>query len=165
MNTQEYLVYAETWYLAVNEPPSKQLALPPLFVPGSSPFRCDFGELSLPVLDWHVSGSDRTPVRVVVYDDPDFFNVLAESDRQFLLHMFAIMLYNMVKSGQARLQYGIAVQTMDGRELSPTWHVEYHISLIRTDFAEDAEQSRYIANIWSGQPPKKLCPRRKESDS
>ena len=157
MNTKDDLVYAETWYLAVDEPLTTPLAFPPLVVPGTSPFRCDFGELSLPCLDWHESGEGRAPVRVVIYDDPDFFHVLAESDRQFLFHIFALILRDLVKSGQTRFQYGCPVQTMEKGDFHSTHYVEYHFSLIKTEFAGNAEESRYIANIWSGQPPEKAC--------
>jgi hypothetical protein len=112
--------------------------------------------MTLPVIDYHVSEPDRTPVRVVISDDPDFFPLLADSDRHFLLQVVAVTLLDMVKSHLPRFQYGFFVEVLDGESVRTTGHVEYHITLIRTDFGGDPAQSRYVANIWSGLPPKKI---------
>ncbi len=157
MTAQEF-VYTDTWYLATNDCFDERRRSAPDVAPLTSPFKCDFCGLALPILDYHVSKPDRTPVRIVVLDHPYFFHLLAESDRKFILQNFACTLLQMVKREYSRYQYGFEVDVLD-EDLYGTLqypHVEYHFTLIRSGFDDDSTQPRYIANIRSGLPPKKL---------
>lgn len=164
VDTQE-IVYTDTWYLPVHKPLGTQRQTAPAVPPHASPFRCGFGGLALPIVDCHVSERDRTPVHVLVSDDPDFFPLLAESDRGFLLQIFAFTLLEMVKSRRSRFQYGFVVEIQGAESVVTTGYVEYHVALIKTDFGGEPAKSRYVANIWSGPPPKKIRRKVERPDS
>lgn len=157
------IVYSGTWHLAPSKPPGKPTpATSDLAC--DSPFKCEFDGLVMPIIDWQVSGPERIPVRVVVSDDPDFFGLLAESDRQFLLQIFANVILDLLRSDQTRRQFGFVVRATDQQSTQSVRYVEYNVALIRTDFRDGKGGSRFIANIWSGPPPKRLRQRRTKPD-
>ncbi|MBM4092303.1 MAG: hypothetical protein FJ276_23175 [Planctomycetes bacterium] len=109
------------------------------------------------MIDWRTREIDKKPVRVVIFDDPDFLPLLADADREFLLQIFAYMLVDMIRSGLPRFQYGLSVSVLDEGAISVPMYVEYHATVIKSDLPPDvALQPRYLAKIWRGPPPSKV---------
>lgn len=152
------VVYSDTWYFSASTPCETRERVGPDAAPHDSPFRCNFGELRLPIVDCYSYGSDQTSLRVLVFDNPDFFCLLADSDRQFLLQIFAVALLHMVQEELSRFQYGFDVEILD-KDLLFTLqypYVEYYFTLIRSDFDRHLAQPRFVANIRSGLPTRRV---------
>jgi len=151
-------VYEDTWYLPTSESWTDHKCIVPDTDPKDSPFICDFGEIPVPVFDYLLSSPNRTAVRVVVHDNPEFFHALAKSDRQLLLMEFAHMLIAMLRDGLSRCQYGFPVEVLDVDFCCVLQypHVEYYFTLIASTMESNEPQPRYIASICSGSPAKKI---------
>ncbi len=152
------VVYTDTWYFSASKPCKSRERVGPDSAPHDSPFRCDFGELSVPIVDCYSCEPDQVSLRVFVLDDPDFLCVLADSDRQFLLRIFAATLMQMVKEELSRFQYGFEVKILDEDLLFTLQypHVEYYFTLMRSDLDSNRAQPRYVAKIRSGLPTRRI---------